>query len=223
MKTKIVLKVIYAIITITIFINFTSCASDDTNNSEEQNPQSDTSFISYDVIGNAINGIDFRIPANNETNLSNVIIAGAINPVGFQGILNLTFSSGFGLNDNFKQVTIQAPASVGSHPVGEIQTTNTGIITDLPDYYTIFAFDDAFYDSDNDMDNDVLTDLLSQSITVQILELETVEIEGLTVLKYVKGTLIGGAIYKAFTSPTTDPQELHHTVNATFEYHLPTE
>lgn len=223
MKTKIVLKVIYALITITFFINFTSCGSDDTNNSEEQNPQSGTSFISYDVIGNAVNGIGFRIPANNETNLSNVIIAGAINPVGLQGTLSLTFSSGFGLNDNFKQVTIQAPASVGSHPVGEIQTTNTGIITDLPDYYTIFAFDDAFYDSDNDMDNDVLTDLLSQSITVQILELETVEIEGLTVLKYVKGTLIGGAIYKAFTSPTTDPQELYHTVNATFEYHLPTE
>ena len=230
MKTQSILKSLSTIIVCSIILTFISCSSSDDSNDDGDGPSGGTSYIYYDVSGNAVNGNPnntnpdepaFKIPPDNLDDPSNVMILGAINPGGLDGILSLTFATGFGINDTYMDFTIKAPAAVGSHPVGEILTTNTGVISDLPQYHTIVSFSDAFYDSDNDNDNDLLTDLLSKTISVQIIELETTQVDGVTVLKYVKGSVVGGAIYKAFTSPTTDPQELLHTVTADFEYHLP--
>lgn len=229
MKTQSILKSFKTITVCIILSMFISCSGSDDSNDDVDEPSERTSYIHYDVSGNAVNGNPnnanpeepaFKIPPDNLDDPSNVMILGAINPGGLDGILSLTFATGFGINDTYMDFTINAPAAVGSHPVGEILTTNTGIISDLPEYHTIMSFSDAFYDSDNDNDNDLLTNLLSKTISVQIVELETTQVNGVTVLKYVKGSVVGGAIYKAFTSPTTDPQELLHTVAADFEYNI---
>jgi hypothetical protein len=221
MKTKTDLKLLKILIVLVSIIIFISCSNSDDGNGNGDGSSEGTSYISYDVIGSAVNGAAFKIPPDNLNDPSNVMILGAINPGGLDGILSLTFATGFGINDTYMDFTINAPATVGSHPVGEILTTNTGIISDLPQYHTIVSFSDAFYDSDNDNDNDLLTNLLSKTISVQITEIETTQVNGITVLKYVKGSVVGGAVYKAYTGPTTDPQELFHTVDADFEYHLP--
>ncbi|GGW68602.1 hypothetical protein DFQ11_105161 [Winogradskyella epiphytica] len=113
------------------------------------------------------------------------------------------------------------PSQKGVYGLGETTVDSYGNPV-YPLYYITFIFDDdvAFYDSNNNNTNDINSNLLSRTISVDIREFEeTTNGLGLTVPSYIKGYLTGNGYFTAYTSPTTAPMKLDHSVTGSFEYH----
>jgi hypothetical protein len=88
----------------------------------------------------------------------------------------------------------------------------------------VLSFDSnrAFYNGNIGSNNEILTSLLSKNVVVTISEFEeTVNGFGITTVRHIKGSIGQSGnqcFFKAFTGPTSDPEDLLCNVTVDFEY-----
>ena len=208
-----------------------SCSSNDDEGQSDNNPQSGGNNINFTVSNSAAANLNdaYNITyPDNDDQAATMIYGHVYNEDTDEGtirVVSLTFAY-FVSDNDYYDVSMTFPAGIGSHTLGEFQTSSTGMITEYPLSHMVLNFDAgrAFYDSDGDLDNDIMTDLLSKNVVVTVTEYEeTTNSFGLLTLSHIKGTIGNSGnqfFHKAFTGPTTDPEELLCSVTADFEYNI---
>jgi len=217
MKTNFI-KIILTVIVSTML--HTCSSSDDITNDDD--PQSQSNYMYYSITGSAVNH-SFTISESQEIENDNITILGHVYNEGTTQVASLVFARSLP-GDDFKEIYMTLPTNIGEFALGEIETGSTGNITEEPIFNMKFLFGElyAFYDGDNDGDNDLLTHLLSKNISLTITEYEeTYNDFGILTLGHIKGSFEGQAYYKAYTGPTSEPEELLHSVTGSFEYTIP--
>lgn len=210
---------------------FVSCSSNDDGNSENNNPSSTNSQITYSLNGTGIiNGTNITISSEDNADDTFILISGHVyfeeTNLGTEKLVTLGYGY-IGPNGEQRSVEMTFSPGTGSKVLGEFQTGSTGLITFQPTEYMIVSVDeeDLFFDSDGDMDNDAARNLLSKNVVVSITEYEeTTNALGILTLKHIKGSIgsSGNQLFgNYFTSPTTDPGELLYNITANFEYNIP--
>ena len=210
---------------------FVSCSSNDDGNSENSNPSSTNSQITYSLNGTGIiNGTNITISSEEDTEDTFILISGHVyfedTALGTEKLVTLGYGYIGPNGDIQRSVELTFSAGTGSKVLGEFQTGSTGLITCQPTEYMIVSVDeeDLFYDSDGDMDDDAGHNLLSKNVVVTITEYEeTTNDLGILTLAHIKGSIGGSGnqlFSNYFTSPTTDPGELFYNITANFEYNI---
>jgi hypothetical protein len=218
------IQFIYTLLIISLVL---SCSNDNENDDSQGGTN-----ITFTVGGSAaanLNGVYTMNYPDNDNQAATSVYAGIYNEDTSEGtvkVVSLTYSY-FVSDTDYYDVTLKLPASIGSHNLGEFQTTSTGIISVEPTFHTVISFDPlrAFYDGNNDSNNDILTDLLSKNVVVTITEFEeSTNSLGFPTIARIKGTIGSSGnqfFFKAFTGPTSDPEELLCNVTIDFEYNDP--
>jgi hypothetical protein len=211
-----------------------SCSSDSDNEEDSDNdPQTGTN-VNFTILSNVpgtpgtamLNGVYDIIYPDNDDQVATSVFAGIYNEDTFEGtvkVVSLTFSH-FVSDEDYYDITMKLPAGIGSYTLGEFETTSTGMISVEPTYNMILSFDSnrAFYNGNIGSNNEILTSLLSKNVNVTISEYEeTVNSFGLTTVSHIKGSVGQSGnefFFKAYTGPTSDPEELLCNVTVNFEY-----
>lgn len=213
---------------ITIIIFTISCSKDDDANAPST---TGTTYLKLAVSGPVVNmNMDeFKIIVE-ELEEDDHFIGGHIydeeTNEGNQKVASLFFTRLFGADQdwNFEMVV---PAATGEKEIGT-EFPNPAASNGDPVFYMEIDFKDsdyALYDNDNDGDDDRLQDYLrAKTVGVTITEIEEAHNSlGILTLARIKGSFQGTAYFTAYTGPTSEPEELVHTITGEFEYNLPSD